>query len=33
MVGAGLINLPMSDNLRMSYLDVFVEWPHRRRGV
>jgi GNAT superfamily N-acetyltransferase len=33
MVGAGLINLPMTDNLRMSYLDVYVDWRDRRRGV
>lgn len=33
MVGAGLINLPMTDNLHMAYLDVFVDWPARRRGV
>jgi GNAT superfamily N-acetyltransferase len=33
MVGAGLVNLPVTDNLRMSYFDVFVDWPDRRRGV
>ncbi len=33
MVGAGLVNLPMSDNPRMSYCDVWVDWPARRRGV
>jgi GNAT superfamily N-acetyltransferase len=33
MVGAGLVNLPMTDNPRMSYFDVFVDWPDRRRGV
>jgi GNAT superfamily N-acetyltransferase len=33
MVGAGLVNLPQTDNLRMSYLDVYVAWPDRRRGI
>jgi GNAT superfamily N-acetyltransferase len=33
MVGAGLVNLPMSDNPRMAYFDVWVDWPARRRGV
>jgi GNAT superfamily N-acetyltransferase len=33
MVGAGLINLPVTDNLHMAYYDVFVDWPDRRHGV
>ncbi len=33
MVGAGLVNVPMTDNLRMAYFDVWVDWPARRRGV
>jgi GNAT superfamily N-acetyltransferase len=33
MVGAALVNLPVTDNLRMAYYDVFVDWPDRRRGV
>lgn len=33
MVGAGLVNLPMSDNPHLAYLDVYVDWPDRRRGV
>lgn len=33
MVGAGMVNLPMSDNLHLAYLDVYVDWPARRRGV
>ena len=33
MVGAGLVNLPMSDNLQMSYFDVYVDWAARRRGI
>ena len=33
MVGAGLVNLPMADNPRMCYFDVWVDWPYRRRGI
>jgi GNAT superfamily N-acetyltransferase len=33
MVGAGLVNLPVTDNLHMAYYDVFVDWPDRRRGA
>lgn len=33
MVGAGLVNLPMSDNPHLAYLDVYVDWAQRRRGV
>ena len=33
MVGAGLVNLPQTDNLRMAYFDVYVDWSARRRGV
>ncbi len=33
MVGAGLVNLPQTDNTRMVFFDVYVDWPARRRGV
>lgn len=33
MLGAGLVNLPQTDNLRMAYFDVYVDWPARRQGV
>jgi GNAT superfamily N-acetyltransferase len=33
LVGAGLLNLPMDDNLTVSYADVMAHPDHRRRGV
>ncbi|MGI8522354.1 MAG: GNAT family N-acetyltransferase [Nocardioides sp.] len=33
MVGAGLINLPQSDNTHLAYVDVYVAEPTRRAGV
>src|SRR5690349_19842395 len=33
MVGAAIRVLPVSDNLSMSYADVHVPPPHRRRGI
>lgn len=33
MIGTGLVNLPMTDNRHLAHLDVYVDWPDRRRGV
>jgi GNAT superfamily N-acetyltransferase len=33
MVGAGVVTLPIADNLAMAYAEVNVPEPHRRRGV
>ena len=33
VVGAGLVNMPLADNLSNAYLEVYVPEAHRRRGV
>ena len=33
VVGAGLVNMPLADNLSNAYLEVYVPEPERRRGV